>query len=644
MRTEQKKPEKSNGTYSITKVLHHYFFISYLIVLFLCLGFLRNVDFTNAETDFFSVSVYVTYSLIYLVHSIIITYAITLLRIWKLFRSSRLLIYFIFTVAAITTAATDMLLFTDEKIFKMFGFHFNGFVWNLLTTNGGVESMGIDSSTHVSIALFAGVFVFMQSILLIGLNRLLSNNTNALITRGEYRLRRCYPILLICLLILSISEHLIFGINYFRGYTPVLEAAEKFPFYISTTFTSFAKKIGVTRIKNNEIEFNMRSITLEYPLKKLTVKPLLHPMNVVWLVSESWRTDVLTPEIMPATYTFATHAHRFTNHYSGGNGTRMGVFSMFYGMYGSYWFNFLNTRRPPVIMDLMQHENYQFDMFTSAKFTYPEFDRTVFSHIPNDLLHQSGGKGGFINDRNNVSELIKFVENHDKKRPFMTFMFFESPHFPYTFPKECIIRKQYLPYINHATVDVSKDIGLIRNRYINAVHHLDTQFKRIFEFLEKEKLLGNTIVIVTGDHGEEFMEKGYWGHGSTFDQEQIRTPLILWIPNSGEGTHNFMTSHMDIVPTITPYLGLKNDPEDFCLGHDLLGTKKTKYTVVASWGDIAIIDDKYKYVTPVKDTAIPLSYLFTKDDKKITNQHTFFQERRHVLMDVMANLGRFLIK
>lgn len=67
----------------------------------------------------------------------------------------------------------------------------------------------------------------------------------------------------------------------------------------------------------------------------------------------------------------------------------------------------------------------------------------------------------------------------------------------------------------------------------------------------------DTIVIVTGDHGEEFMEKGRWGHRSTFSQEQIQVPLIIWIPESGKGDHSFMTSHIDIVPTIAPYLGVK---------------------------------------------------------------------------------------
>ena len=67
------------------------------------------------------------------------------------------------------------------------------------------------------------------------------------------------------------------------------------------------------------------------------------PLNIVWLVSESWRWDMLNPEIMPNTWAVTQNAHRFTRHYSGGNGTRMGMFAMFYGLYGTYWFPFLHS-------------------------------------------------------------------------------------------------------------------------------------------------------------------------------------------------------------------------------------------------------------------------------------------------------------
>ena len=112
-------------------------------------------------------------------------------------------------------------------------------------------------------------------------------------------------------------------------------------------------------------------------------------------MAESLRADMLDPEIRPSTWNFAHQAHRFNQHYSGGNGTRMGLFSAFYGIYGPYWFPFLEARRSPVIMDVLQQQGYQLDLHTSAKFSYPEFDKTIFAGVPDRFMHEVGYKTGW---------------------------------------------------------------------------------------------------------------------------------------------------------------------------------------------------------------------------------------------------------
>ena len=181
----------------------------------------------------------------------------------------------------------------------------------------------------------------------------------------------------------------------------------------------------------------------------------------------------------------------------------------------------------------------------------------------------------------------------------MTFMFFESPHAPYTFPDNCIVKKDFLPHINYATVDIAKNIEKIRNRYLNSCNHLDYQLGRIFRFLEEENLMDSTIVIVTGDHGEEFMEKGRWGHNSEFHEEQIRVPLLLYIPQKGSGKIDYATSHIDIIPTILPLMGVKNPKEDYCLGLNLFESEPRPFWIVSSWNFIGYIDGTYKYTTPI---------------------------------------------
>ena len=214
------------------------------------------------------------------------------------------------------------------------------------------------------------------------------------------------------------------------------------------------------------------------------------------------------PRNMPATWAFAGRSARFTRHYSGGDGTRMGVFAMFTGLYGPYWFSSLSSGRGAVIVDLLIDEGYQLDLRTSAMFTYPEFDRTIFSRVPRERMHEAAPALGWIADRANVDGLLEFPEKRDPSKPFMTFMFFESPHAPYEFPPECAIQNPYLQVVNYLAMDPKRDAPGLKRRYANSCTHLDTQFDRVIGFPEKKGLLDSTIVILTGDHGEEFMEKG----------------------------------------------------------------------------------------------------------------------------------------
>ena len=72
--------------------------------------------------------------------------------------------------------------------------------------------------------------------------------------------------------------------------------------------------------------------------------------------------------------------------------------------------------------------------------------------------------------------------------------------------------------------ELAPRIDALLNRYTNAAHWIDYQIGRVLDEIEAQGLLENTVVIVTDDHGEEFMEKGAWGHNSGFVEEQIHAP------------------------------------------------------------------------------------------------------------------------
>jgi membrane-anchored protein YejM (alkaline phosphatase superfamily) len=619
-------------------LLSHYFFFSYILVLVLCEKYLSLIPFSDFRTSLFALMVWLTYGFIYLLPSLFITkltHWVFNLVSGKQMRSGRMS-YMVYAVALVTTAATAILIYSDRSLYDLYGFHLNGFVWNLLTTRGGIESLGGSDATMVTyLAIFAS-FGVAQLALFWGAGKLVAPRKQ---TRS-FRLRKVYRYALALLLVMTLSERVVYGISHLQAYRSVLVASEVFPFYQPLTFRSLANRFGYQVPRDAGIEFNTDYSTLAYPLSPLEIEKPHTPLNIVWMVAESWRSDMLDPEIMPATWAFAQGGVRFAQHYSGGIGTRMGLFTMFYGLYGPYWFPFLKERKGPVIMDVLQDQDYQLGLYTSAKFSYPEFNKTIFSHVPNRFLHEFSSDAGWKSDRKNVTDMLSFIKNRDQSRPFMSFMFFESPHARYYFPENSVIRNDYLKEFNYASMSLERDIRKIKNRYINSCHHLDSQFQRVFTFLKKEHLLENTIVIITGDHGEEFMEKGRWGHNSEFTEEQMRVPLVLRIPNIKPARVNRMTSHLDIAPTLLPILGVKNRSDEVSLGINLFGKEPPPYIIATDWDRLCYISENYKEIFPFRASHFQ-NRITTRKDVPVDDPENVIVKTQDDLKQIMQNLGRF---
>ena len=74
--------------------------------------------------------------------------------------------------------------------------------------------------------------------------------------------------------------------------------------------------------------------------------------------------------------------------------------------------------------------------------------------------------------------------------------------------------------------------------------------------------MDDTILIVTSDHGEAFLEHGFFKHGITVYREMLHVPLILRIPGTpGRRSVAEAVSIGDVPPTILQQLGIPVPPE-----------------------------------------------------------------------------------
>lgn len=540
-------------------------------------------------------------------------------------------------VAVAGTAFCILFIRVDSTIYDLYNFHFNGFALNLLITPGGIDSLGGGNDTYVVIGLIVLSKVIIQAALMATSLWILRSNIN--IFRWRW--------VIMLLLVAMVGEHVIYGISDIKNDGAILDTAKVYPFYERVTFRGIAAKLGIKLERSDKVGISVDTMPLHYPLHPIVFHPVTNPPNIVVLVAESLRWDRLTPRIMPNTWKLAQRGQQFSRHYSSGNGTREGLFGMFYGLYGSYWGSFLHAQHSPLLMDRIQELNYQLDLRTSARFSYPEFNKTLFAKIPLQQLHEDfDSEVPWKRDELNASALIKFIDERDRSRPFMSFFFFESTHARYSFPDSSIIARPYLENVNYGVMSkasLAPNIDQLLNRYTNSAHWVDQQLGRIYDELEKQGLLDSTIIIVTGDHGEEFLEKGFWGHNSTFVEEQTHTPMVVWMPGMTHHEIDRVTSHMDIGTTLLQLLGAPADAESYTLGRNLFDKSSRPYIVSSDWHSIDIITADMKYRIPYNNRGHDHWQPTKLDDTSYSSSDSasILEKNRNLIIDAIKNSSKF---
>jgi len=100
----------------------------------------------------------------------------------------------------------------------------------------------------------------------------------------------------------------------------------------------------------------------------------------------------------------------------------------------------------------------------------------------------------------------------------------------------------------------------IDDPYSGEVAYVDSELKKIFDFLENENLLETTLIVLTGDHGESLGEHGELSHTYFVYNSTIWVPLIIAGPGIEASRKNENVCHIDIFPTLCDALDLDPPP------------------------------------------------------------------------------------
>lgn len=157
-----------------------------------------------------------------------------------------------------------------------------------------------------------------------------------------------------------------------------------------------------------------------------------------------------------------------------------------------------------------------------------------------------------LNDK--VDEILATIDSGvDGDGPFFYFLHTYQAHAPYEAPAS--FPRQFVspPTLDEAVVAL--------DRYDCSLAFIDAEVHRLIDGLERRGLLESTIVVITGDHGENFREHGIWsiGHGDdNLFQSITRVPWIVLHPEPAYRRRRVrdLVGLIDFSNTVLPLLGL----------------------------------------------------------------------------------------
>lgn len=478
------------------------------------------------------------------------------------------------TVAFGLTWILLIALVTDTFVYQQYRFHIN---WALidLALVGGNEVFTFSVAMMIRMVLLIIVLGVMAAVLVWGATK----------NRGK----ALWP----CVVILTsyLCVNLVNAYSVAQNIKSITVLSDRVPLYYPIRANTFLSRFGLVVLQEEQINRPNVFTAFRYPLNNV-VYGKGENLNVVIVAIDSLRSDVVTPEIMPNLTKIAKGGISFQDHYSSGNATRSGIFGLFYGLPPSYWQAALSSSTSPALMNGFIDVGYDIGVFSTATLKRPEFYSTVFSRV-RPLRMGSEGSGGVIDrDVESIKDFENWLSNRDVNQKFMSFVFLDSVHAVAVPESEQLPYKNYWEDINHLELGPNFDPVPYFNRYKNSAYGADILIGKILDILRDKKLLSNTVVVVTSDHGDEFNDSGlnYWGHNGNFSQAQIKIPLVMYWPGINAQVVKHRTTAYDVSATLLKrVLAAQNPLEDFGVGQDLFDSKPREVFFVGSYSEDAIV-------------------------------------------------------
>ena len=260
----------------------------------------------------------------------------------------------------------------------------------------------------------------------------------------------------------------------------------------------------------------------------------------------------------------------------------------------------------------------RFGLNQGFDFYYDHFD---FSRLEEANLDEMERPGNVVAD-----QALEWLGKNSQKK-FFLWMHLYDPHYPYRPPEP--YRQEYAA-----------------QPYDGEIAFADEQVGRLLRFLKDRGLYQNTVIVLSGDHGESLGEHGEKTHGFFIYNVTMHVPLIIHLPGkSTTQTVDDPVSLVDLMPTVLAATGLDipSQVQGRSLVPALRGEKidqdRTLYgetflpRLHFNWSELRGAENaKYHFI----DAPRPELYDLTKDPGELRN---LFPEKKAVAEEMRAKLA-----
>lgn len=576
-----------------------FFFINTCLSLLIIMSYLRVIPNFNNVTGvttggiilawiFFFASFIVQFATLFFAVCILVLIAISICpRRWLAFM-----------LGIVFSTALMFGLIADSMAYALYHMHYAGVGWTVFKAGAMSQVLSLSYPERIFLFVMIAVILVLEFfVAYLVWRRVAKQNKSSM----GYRFAGVFVMLFIASYGLMFTATSMGSKNWLQPSDNhiILKAARIVPYYNDIYEMVMLGDSSNRRIetKKGEVYFQIRQLNkpLNYPLHPLTCVVPEKKLNVLIIGIDTWRYDAMTKEITPNIYKFSKRTLQFQDHWSGGNCTKPGIFSLFYSIPANYWHAAINQHLGAVLINRFVKENYEMGIFTSAPLNFPAFNKTVFLDIKH-LIIRIKGATSVARDRQITKEFSQFLIKRNKNRPFFSFLFYDAAH-NYCEP-ETPHQKPFGPAVKSCErFSLTPDSPRMPyvNRYHNAVYFIDGEVKQILNDLKKHHLYKNTIVIITADHGEQLDDQhmNYWDHASAYTPYQLHIPMLVYWPGNKPKKYDYFTTHYDIGPTLmTQVLGCTGRTEDYSVGHSLFKKDHRPFLIAGSYADYAVITKK----------------------------------------------------